>query len=147
MEWRESIYIWCRRMDFCDVRLLAILAVSCMFCALSLYQDRPDQVDGPQRSGGYCRIVCRWILCIWNGEIPSIVGSTGWISVISRFPRQRASWRAHRSRKELMDRAEILVCFRGHRTLLNAVFMSRLGHVLMEKMGFEIVRSGGDFGG
>ena len=46
-----------------------------------------------------------------------------------------------------MDRAEILVCFRGHRTLLNTVFMSGLGHVLMEKMGFETVRSGGDCGG
>ena len=41
--------------------------------------------------------------------------------------------------KEVFNRAEVLVCDRVHQTLLNAVFMARLDHVLMEE------KAGGDF--
>jgi len=52
---------------------------------------------------------------------------------------------AHRSRKKWSDLSEIRVCFRAHRTLLNAVFMTRLDHLLMEKMLAENWRSGAVF--
>ena len=41
--------------------------------------------------------------------------------------------------KEVFNPAEVLVCDRVHQTLLNAVFMARLDHVLMEE------RASGDF--
>jgi len=46
----------------------------------------------------------------------------------------------------LSDRAGILVCYRANQTLLNAIFMTRLNLVLMEKRACGILRSGGCFG-
>ena len=58
------------------------------------------------------------------------------------LPRQSVSWRAHRSRKEYAVLAEILICRRGRRTLLNAVFTARLENVFMEREGSENFRDG-----
>src|SRR5271155_4516798 len=58
------------------------------------------------------------------------------------LPRYSASWSAHRSRKELIDSAEVRLCFRAHRMLHTDVLMAQSDHVLMEKMVFDILRSG-----
>ena len=42
-----------------------------------LYLEMPGQVGRTHGSGKYCRYVSKWILWIWNGEIPCIIGTTG----------------------------------------------------------------------
>jgi len=44
--------------------------------------------------------------------------------------------------KESADWAEVFICRRGHRTLLNYVFMARSDHIFMDKQGCEIFRNG-----
>ena len=56
------------------------------------------------------------------------------------LPRQWGTWCTPRPRKEWAVLAEILICRRGHRPLLNAVFMARLDHVSMEREGSENFR-------
>src|SRR5271156_1975500 len=62
---------------------------------------------------------------------------------MSRFPQQWPTWCAPRFMKEMLDWAVLSVCCRAHQTLLNAIFMTRLEYVLMEKRACGILRSGG----
>jgi len=49
--------------------------------------------------------------------------------------------------KEVFNRAEVLVVYHcAYRTLLNAVFMTRLGDVFMEKSGYGIFRDWDSWG-
>src|SRR5271154_4207393 len=56
------------------------------------------------------------------------------------LPRQWGTWCTPRPRKEWAVLAEILICRRGRRTLLNAVFTARLDHVFVERKGCENFR-------
>ena len=55
------------------------------FWALFLDLEIPEPVARTQGPGRCCRRVFGWIICIYNGEIPSIIGVAGCISVMSRF--------------------------------------------------------------
>src|SRR5271168_1355766 len=55
---------------------------------------------------------------------------------------QSATSSAHRSTKGSTDLAESFICLRGHRTLLNAIFVARLDHAFMERKGCENFRDG-----
>jgi len=78
------------------------------FGTLFLDLEMAEQGGRTQRSGEYCRMLSRWILGTWNGETLSIIGTVGWISVTSRFPRLSTSWSTHRSRKESTDLGEVI---------------------------------------
>jgi len=51
-----------------------MLAVLAYLRVLFLHLEMPEQVRMAQGPGKYCRKESVWILSIWNGEIPSIIG-------------------------------------------------------------------------
>jgi len=86
------------------------LARSCALGALSLYLEMAEQIGQTQGAEEYCRRVPWWILDTRNAEIPSIIGTTGWISVIPRLcleEKRWAIWCTNISRKKLCDRAKV----------------------------------------